>query len=743
MSIQVWQFPLTRPHTGVLLGNGVQGLMVWGADDVRITVGRAGFWDHRGGNRAAERATYADVRRLLEAGDEAGLKALFAPPAPAAGQPARPQHMNLGRVDLRFSGGFRPVVGRLNLKSGVLRIELQNRAGASAEIVLRQSMEDPVAWVELDEQAHGPVEIVDVPAWEYVCKELLARGCEPPVRWRETNCGGFCQHLPADDACALAWYQREGKVIIATALGLHAEQRARALAAGVILAPLFRAAARWWNAYYEDAPELRLPDATLQDVFEYGLYKQACLTTPGGVAATLQGPFMEEYQLPPWSNDYHFNINLQLIYWPCLATGKLAHFLPLWEMLRGWLPRLKELGEHFFGVPGALMLPHAVDDRCQIIGSFWTGTIDHACTAWIAYLAWLHYRYSMDVEILKTVAWPLLNGAFNGFYAMLEEQHVDGRTVLSLPVSVSPEYNGARMDAWGRNASFQLAALHRVAAILPQAAAALGEPEDPRWATVRDTLPPYTTVPFAVDGVAQEGKSMIGLWEGQALEYSHRHHSHLAALYPFCTIDPHAPEHRGIVAHSLWHWTRLGAGQWTGWSIPWAAAICARCGLADAAVAWLHWWHDVYTNYGHGTTHNADCAGCTSWDDGSLWQPEFRKVQPFPEVMQMDAGMGALTAVLELLVQCRDGVIYVLPRIPSRWHELTFDGIHAEGAFVIGATVERYQVRDVRVTSLLGGTLELVHGMPACELSGKRHVGPRLTLTMRPGQKLLITRTDS
>lgn len=30
MSIQVWQFPLTRPHTGVLLGNGVRGLMVWG-----------------------------------------------------------------------------------------------------------------------------------------------------------------------------------------------------------------------------------------------------------------------------------------------------------------------------------------------------------------------------------------------------------------------------------------------------------------------------------------------------------------------------------------------------------------------------------------------------------------------------------------------------------------------------------------------------------------------------------------
>ena len=46
-----WSFPLTRTHTGVLLGNGVQGLMVWGAKTLNITVGRAGFWDHRSGRK--------------------------------------------------------------------------------------------------------------------------------------------------------------------------------------------------------------------------------------------------------------------------------------------------------------------------------------------------------------------------------------------------------------------------------------------------------------------------------------------------------------------------------------------------------------------------------------------------------------------------------------------------------------------------------------------------------------------
>ena len=45
-----WEFPLPRTHTGVLLGNGTLGAIVWGAGpELRITLGRADHWDHRGG----------------------------------------------------------------------------------------------------------------------------------------------------------------------------------------------------------------------------------------------------------------------------------------------------------------------------------------------------------------------------------------------------------------------------------------------------------------------------------------------------------------------------------------------------------------------------------------------------------------------------------------------------------------------------------------------------------------------
>ncbi|MDW8307817.1 MAG: hypothetical protein RMK20_00435 [Verrucomicrobiales bacterium] len=419
---------------------------------------------------------------------------------------------------------------------------------------------------------------------------------------------------------------------------------------------------------------------------------------------------MEEYQIPPWSNDYHLNINLQLIYGPALPTNHPDHFTPLWKQLRAWWPLALARGKQFFGREGAALLPHAMDDRGQVIGAYWAGTMDQACAAWLGQMAWLHYRYTMDENVLREVAWPLLSGAFEGFWAMLEREERDGGSRLRLPVSVSPEFNaGGPRGQWGVNASFQLAALHLNVALLREAARILGKTPDPRWAEVERDLPPYSTVP--TDPARPDGARRIALWEGRDLPHSHRHHSHLAALWPFATIDPFAPEHAPVVAESLQHWTRCGAGEWVGWSIPWASIICSRCGLPDAALLWLKWWDYNFTNVGHGTLHNADFPGCSAWNDGALFHPGFQKRQPYLwEVMQMDAGMAALWAICEMLVQCAGDEIRIVNRWPKHWRDFQFDRIRTEGAFLVGATVRDRKLREVRLQSLAGQPIRLRHG---------------------------------
>jgi hypothetical protein len=340
----------------------------------------------------------------------------------------------------------------------------------------------------------------------------------------------------------------------------------------------------------------------------------------------------------------------------------------------------------------------------------------------------------------------LLQGAFNGYWAMLETIEDTHVPRLSLPVSVSPEYNGDRMDAWGRDASFQLAAIHFLAQALPQAAALLGHPADERWARVQAELPSYTLAgppprtrvrlkqEQAVSGQEPQHPPRIALWEGQDLDVSHRHHAHLGGIYPFCTIDPDDPAHNVVVHNTLNHWIWRGAGEWSGWCVPWASIICARCGMPEAAVLWLHWWEELFTNEGYGTLHNSDFPGATTiwgWPrnpDGSL-----------REIMQSDAGMGAVTAVVELLVQCRGDTIAVLPGIPRQWQNYTFDGIRVEGGFRIGATVERRRIVEVRVESTRGGALRLAHGIPGSWTSGNElFTGSILERATTAGERIVV-----
>lgn len=728
-----WDFPLPRPHCGVPLGNGVQGVLVWGEDALCLTIGRAGFWDHRGGNEFSPGTTYRQVRRLLEAGDEEGLRTAFEPPRTGPGRPGRPTQVGGGRLVLR-TPGFVPASAALDAGTGTLRVRMVAADGRAATAVVRQAMDAEQTWVELDDALLSGLVIELIPSWRWVGDELAAVGVQPPTTWGDARGGGFCQTLPEDAPLAIAWARDGARVAVATALGHGregAEQVTARARAGAAPAASPAAAARaqaWWAAYWNDVPRVALPDPALQHVWDLGLVKQAGLTTPGGVAATLQGPWLEEYQLPPWSCDYHFNINVEMIYWPCLASNRTAHLQPMWEMIKGWLPSLTEHAARFFGAPGALMLPHAVDDRCRAVGTFWTGIIDHACTAWMAQMAWLHYRHSMDVVVLRDTAWPLLKGAFEGYWAMLEEVVEDGRRRLSLPVSVSPEFKGCRMDAWGRDASFQLAALHCLARILPQAAGLLGQPVDPRWARIGAELPPYTTITASAQRDYPEAQATrIALWQGMDLLESHRHHSHLGAIWPFRTVDPADPAHAAVVQASMAWWVRQGAGMWSGWCVPWAAVLHARCGRADAAVSWLHWWRDVFTNIGHGTLHDADYAGVSMIHAGNQ------------EIMQSDAGMGALVAIQELLVQVRaEDEIAVLPALPRAWRALRFDGILTEGAFLVGATVAGGRTVEVRVTAKAGGRLRLRHGVRGGRVAGQP-VGEVLERPLAPGETVVVT----
>jgi hypothetical protein len=500
-----------------------------------------------------------------------------------------------------------------------------------------------------------------------------------------------------------------------------------------VLATTFDNRADWWQRYWRRVPRIDTPDSRWRFLYYYGLYKFAGLTAPQGIAATLQGPWVEEYQMPPWSCDYHFNINVQMCYWPAYQSGLHDHLLPLFALIESWLPVLRENAKKFVGIDDGYLLPHAVDDHCGIIGAFWTGTIDHACTAWVGKMMYDYWHYTGDEPFLRRLAYPFMAGALNVYAAMLERQP-DG--TLAMPVSVSPEYRAAAMDAWGRNASFQLAACHWLAGALENAAGVLGETPDPRWRDIRQNLPLASlhssrTTPPDPDHAASRPE--IAIWEGLLPEGSHRHHSHLAGFCPFDILDADDPEFRTIAERTADRWVNEGMGKWAGWSMPWAAMLHSRFGNPDMTDLTIAIWERVFTNEGHGTMHDPGFSGFSLIGRPGKSAPAARG-----EIMQMDAGMATTAAIMDAFIHTRRGAVHLFPGIPTRWPECSFERIRIEGGFLVSARRSGGRIVNLRIKATRAARLTLANPWPEPDTSSAP-AGSPLVVDLVAGETREIT----
>ncbi len=660
----VWDFPLPRVHTGMLLGNARMGAMIWGQGNVlKITLGRADWWDHRGGKEWTDSMNWRDIRQALEARDEKAIRELFR--EERGDGPSRPTIMPVGRFELTLPSGATITRGTLDPKHGLITIDVdQNHTFGTIRLemcmdqcLLRASVSGIV----------GEVRINPLPAYETAGKSLSARGIAPPVMIREPDSVvGFTQSLPSDPSLTAVAMTRGYDIWIGTALGDDVDVRELVRTASD---DSFSASRIWWKTYYKKSPKLKIPNPKLQFLYDYGVYKFAGLTCPLGTAAGLQGPWIEDYTTPPWSADYHFNINVQMCYTPAYTLGHLDHLQPLFDLVQSWMPALCDHAKKFIGIDDGLMLPHAVDDRCKIIGNFWTGTIDHGCTAWVGKMMYDYWSFGgTDDAWAKNVMYPFLHGAMRVYEEMLEKQ--DGKWVL--PVSVSPEYRGAAMNAWGKNASFQLACIHYLAEKLIELSAQFDLPQRPIWREILAEVP-----------VACVENDQIQLWQGTPLEESHRHHSHLAGITPFDVINPDDPAWQKIVAKSIRNWIYRGMGQWSGWCMPWAVQLHTRMGNAGMAELLIEMWQTVFTNQGHGTLHDCEIDGLTLLGAGAN-----SRDSNWNEIMQMDAGMGMVTAITDLFCYSQRGVHHFFKGCPDAWRNASFDNLHTAGGFVVSGTRE-------------------------------------------------------
>lgn len=659
----MWEFPRTGScHEGIPFADGKMGVLVWGGGDtVNLTVGRGDLWDHRGGFPWTEDQSYGNIIALVEKRDAAGLKSMFSQTVPENWNPVgsvwtsryNPYMLPLGRVTVKI-GGATLASGELDTATGLGKLILAD----GREIALAMSKARRLFAVKVPTGLK--VELQVIPATDFPLYEDLLK-CRGFKR-AEKGANGFTWELPADKPVSLGtekvtetggetlyvWTRRDEPVCCGdrAALGF----------AGV--ADDSRA---HWRAFWEEGARITVPDTEVQELFDFGMYKFGSMTDPDGFPAGLQGQWLEDDKLVPWNGDYHFNINVQECYSPAYRGGHFRNLMPLFRMVLSWRSLLRNNAKKFVGVENGYVLPHSVDDRGVCIGGFWAGTIDHASTAWVASMMYRYVRYSGDVTFLKDGGYDFMKGAMNVYRAMMEEK--DGR--LSIPVGPSPEWGDSDVKKCvGRDPSFQLAAAHRLVRDLIAAAERLGETPDPMWLDVEKRLPLYT-----------KGPGGFQLFEGQPFIESHRHHSHMAGLYPFDTIDLADKSAADDVQATYRTWVRQGTGLWSGWCVPWAAILHTHVGQPYAAVQTLRAWKAFYNNPGHGSLHDAFNEGFTVMSG--------RKT-----IMQMDGACAAVTAAMELMAHETNGKVEFFKGCPDVWKDVSFENIAlSDGTRVSGRRV--------------------------------------------------------
>ena len=603
----------------------------------------------------------------------------------------------MGRLEIDFGADSRVCSASLNMYDGCLQVEIEV-AGVQHSARLFVSIDQPLLLVEFDDESIIK-DIIRKPSWEFLGEYLKSISFEPPEMLDDSNATGWIQMRPADPYMCLACGKIAGGLAVTSVYG-ETDTTAKANAVSLIsevkrkgVAEVYERSQSWWNKYWNDVPEINLPSAQAEEIYYYGMFKFAELTHPNGMAA--RRPWVEEYMMPDCSNDYHFNINVQMCYWPAYTGNRLEHLKPLFKKLKEWQPIMRHNARVLFGVDNGLYLTMSVSDTGEYKGRFWPCLIDFAATGWIAHLMWLYYKYSMDIDFLRDTAYPFMKGIMRVYEEVLKVEN--GQMVL--PLSTSPEYNEYTLKTGGKNPSFQLACIHFLLESLIESASLLNIDEDKIaiWRKLKEKVPPYTII-NGKNYSFQPSSRRIAIFEGQDLEWSHRHHSHLACIHPFDTIDRDDKDFSQVLKSTIRHWIGRGPGEWVAFSFTWASIIHSRLEDGEAAHLFLDLWHRMFTNKDRGAVEMSYITGLTNWASN----PENDRMP-----MQMDAEMGAVNAIQEMLIHTVRGVLTVFPAVPRAWKDISFKNMRTEGAFLVSADMKNGKIESIEITGEKGGIIKI------------------------------------
>lgn len=448
-------------------------------------------------------------------------------------------------------------------------------------------------------------------------------------------------------------------------------------------------------------------------LFQYGRYLLAGASRPGAPPANLQGVWNDDPR-PAWSSNYTVNINTQMNYWAAETTGLGECHLPLFDLLGKLAVTGADVARELYGTRGWVTHHNTDPWGWALPPGMGHGNPSWALWqlggAWLVQHAWDHYDFTRDRAFLASTAWPLLRGCAEFCLDWLIER--DG--FLETCPSTSPE--NLFLSEAGTKESLTYSATMDIAlirAVFERSLAAMNalEVHDPLYAEIEAALPGLRPLPVLADG-------RLGEWASDLPEEdsTHRHMSHLVALYPLGQIDAVATPDLAEAARRVMD--RRGPGA-MGWSWAWKIALRARLGDGETAQKLLAEAVQPFT----GDRHRDAPVDGSEW--GGLLPNLFSTHPPF----QIDGNYGFPAGLAELVLQSQNGVVTLLPALPADWSQGEARGLRCRGGLAADVEWRDGELRYAVLRRLSGDPAEPVR---------VRYRGRETELRLRTGESTVL-----